>query len=215
MTVLEEMVSDEKILKNIKIIRDYFMENAREVTRKVTAFLKTQDTVMKLDTAFDLIVGPQEEIKASNYLDIILTCSVKYLENKDSIDKLVDKYFRKYLNFETVASNMKRRHPKFKEIEPLNRELFKSRIITYAGLLEGEGDDYFEISRSAYPSKEDSLKRGKLEIELEQKIAEIIKANRGMIMAPGLIKLEVLEATLFTFEHVHKKILEEIDEIYE
>ncbi|NHI92035.1 MAG: hypothetical protein EAX96_05990 [Candidatus Lokiarchaeota archaeon] len=213
MTVLNE-ITDEKLLKNIRIIREYFMENARQLTTNVTKFLKNQDTLMKLDTAFDLIVGPQEEIKASNYLDIILLCSVKYLEDKDLLNEIIDKNFKKYLNFETVASNMKKKHLKFKEIEPLERELFKTRIITYAGLLEGDGDDYFEISRSAYPSKEGSLKRAKVEINLEQEIANVMKENRSMIMAPGIIKLEVLEATLFTFEYVHKKILEEIDQIY-
>ena len=92
--------------------------------------------------------------------------------------------------------------------------VYRASVSLLVRTTEGEGDDYFEISRHAYPSKQESLTRAKVEIELEQKIAAVIKENRAMIMAPGLIKLEVLEATLFTFEHVHEKILEEIDEIY-
>ena len=190
------------------------MEHARDVTKNVSKFLKSQDTVMKLDTAFDLVFGPQEEVKASKYLEMLLTCAMLYLQGR-TLDGLVKQYFRKYINFETVASNMKKRHPRFPKIEPYEKELFKSRIKTYARLLEGEGQDYFEISRSAYPTKEESLKRAKVEIEMEKEIAKIIKDNRGMIMAPGLIKIEVLEATLFTFDYVHEKILKEIDSIYE
>ncbi|MHA1894739.1 MAG: hypothetical protein ACTSX4_09570 [Candidatus Helarchaeota archaeon] len=212
--IILDKVTDEKVIKNLKIIRDYFMANARDVTKNVTNFLKTQDTIMKLDTAFDLIVGPQEEVKANKYLDIILSCAVEYIQDNSKLDELVERNLKQYLKYETVSSNMKKRHAKFAELEPLAKLLFRSRIITYARLLEGEGDDYFEISRSAYPSKEESLKRAKEEIELERKMADIIKENRSMIMAPGIMKIEVLEATLFTFDYIHEKILKEIDSIY-
>jgi len=212
MSVLDD-ITDEKLKNNLKIVREYFLLNARDVTKNVTQFLRNQKTVMKLDTAFDLVMGPQEEIKAAKYLDIILSCSVSYLNGKDP-DELVEKNLRNYLKYETVASNLKKRHPKFPLIEPLEKDLFKSRIILYSKLLQGEGTNYSELSRSVIPTKEESLKNAQVEIELEEEIATVMKLHRGIIMAPGLIKIEVLEASLFAFQYVHDKILSEIDSIY-
>ena len=212
MSILDD-ITDEKLKNNLKIIREYFLLNAKDVTKNVTDFLRNQKTVMKLDTPFDLVMGPLEEIKAVKYLDIILSCSIKYLHGEDPND-LVEKNLRNYLKFETVASNLKKRHPKFHLIEPLERDLFKSRIILYSRLLQGEGSNYFELSKSVFPTKEESLKNAQVEIELEEEVATVMKLHRGIIMAPGLIKIEVLEASLFAFQYVHDKILSEIDKIY-
>ena len=201
------MSVNEQYQKNKAIVLDY-MNNEIEIGNKwMEDHLKSKPSVIPMDLFFKLIIGPDVSAKLKKQMNLILDCTIEYLESgKDSkkLDEIVEKNSKLYLIRDSLHQNFRKKHKMYEEAKVILLKIFKERLITYALVLEGDGENYTEISTDKIVL-EVSLARSKLERGLNEELLEIIRKNRAIISISGVFRADLIDAFNDFYGYLHKR----------
>ena len=201
------MSINEKYQKNKVIVLDYFQNEIEIGNKWMEDHLKTKTSVIPMDLFFKLIIGPDVSAKLKKQIDLVLDCTVKYLESgKDStkLDEIVENNKKLYLIRDSLHQNFRKKHKMYEELKEILLKIFKNRIIAYTLVLEGDGENYTEISTDKI-ALEDSLTSSRLEKGYNEEILEIIRENRAIISISGIFRADLIDAFNDFYGYLHKR----------
>jgi len=204
------MSVNEKYQRNKAIVLDY-MKNEIEIGNKwMEEHLKSKVSVIPMDLFFKLIIGPEVSAKLKKQMNLILDCTIEYIEsgkNSEKLDEIVEKNAKLYLIRDSLHQNFRKKHKMYEDAKIILLKIFRERLISYALVLEGDGKNYTEISTDKISLK-DSLARSKLERGLNEDLLEIIRKNRAIISISGLLRADLIEAFNDFYGYLHKRTKE-------
>ncbi|NHI91108.1 MAG: hypothetical protein EAX96_01310 [Candidatus Lokiarchaeota archaeon] len=199
-------------IKNKDIVLDY-LSNEIEIGNKwMENHLKAKVSVIPMDLFFRLLIGPDIAIKMKKQVDLLLDCSIQYLENEKTeeiLKQIVENNLKLYLIRDSMHQNLNKKHKSYEEAKLILKRIFIERIISEAQVLEGIGNTYNEISTDKLVIDE-SLSRYKIEKSLNEKLLEIIKNNRSIISIAGVFRADLIDAFLDFYDYLHKRLEENI-----
>ncbi|MHA1301268.1 MAG: hypothetical protein ACTSO9_17740 [Candidatus Helarchaeota archaeon] len=204
-------IDDKKFQKNAEIIRKYMAKEVKGILKNTGKFIR--ENMPTLEAGYQLLVGPQEEERSRAQIELILKCAREYLENSN-LDELIENNFKQYMKNDTLGYNMRRRHKRSQEAMDLLKSMFKTQVESFSELLTGEGETYDELTLSVSPTYEKGLIGVEKIIEFSNKIVKIIKEDRGIIAAPGVVRYDIMLAVVNLVEYTNKRLMEELNRIY-
>ncbi|MFX0133560.1 MAG: hypothetical protein ACFFDN_07950 [Candidatus Hodarchaeota archaeon] len=210
MSIDEE--KSQKYQKNAEIIKKYMLEEIKLALKNSGKYI--MENMPTYEAAYQLLVGPDEEERSRRQINLILECAGKLSPDHSNLEELIENNFKQYLKNDNLGYNMRKRHKRSAEASELIKEMFKNHVISLSELLRGEGETYDDLSRSVSPTYEKALKYVQQEIDLSEKIAEIIRNDRGVINAPGYFRYDIMLAVLNLIEYGNRRLIEETKRIY-
>jgi len=204
-------IEEEKFRKNSEIIKNYMLNEVKGILKNTGKFI--MEKMPHFEAGYQLLVGPEEEERARKQLDLVLKCAREYLENSN-LEEILDANFKQYMKNDNLGYNMRKKHKRSAEAMVHLREMFKTHVKSIAALLTGEGDTYDDLSKSVSPKYEDALINIEKEIELSNKISQIIKEDRGIIAAPGVVRYDIMLAVINLIEFTNERLMKELKRIY-
>ncbi|NVM02130.1 MAG: hypothetical protein HWN67_07325 [Candidatus Helarchaeota archaeon] len=205
-------VDEEKYQKNIEIIKKYMLEEIKLALKNSGKFI--MDNMPTYEAAYQLLVGPDEEERSRRQINLILECAAKLKSDHSNFEELIESNFKQYLRNDNLGYNMRKRHRKSVVAFELIKEMFKNHVISFSELLRGEGETYDDLSRSVSPTYEEAIEYVNKEIEISNKISDLIRNDRGIINAPGYFRYDIMLAVLNLIEYGNKRLIEETKRIY-
>ena len=161
---------------------------------------------------YNFIARDQVVKRARKQLAVIIDCASKY--NGKNLDKIIDENFERYLKTEEIYMRGNRRHPKFKEVIEIEREIFKGRLMPILKLLEGKGKNYGELTLSVFPKRKDAEKHVWKQLEYAEQLIKLAKKERDLIRIPSMIRNEVFAILDSGYIFAKKTLKEQLDEMY-
>lgn len=185
------------------------VKKALAITSK---FIK--ENMPAFEAGYELLVGPGEEKRSTEQMDLILECCKKLSTDHSNLEEIIEENYKNYLKNDNLYFNMRKRHKRSQDAADLIKEIFKNHLIGIARVLRGEGETYDELSRSINPTYEIGLKYIEKEVELTNRIAQLIREDRGIINAPGVVRYDIMQAVINLLEYSVNQMMDELKRIY-
>ena len=201
------MSTNEKYKKNKVIVLDY-MNNEIEIGNKwMEDHLKSKTSVLPMDLFFKLLIGPDVSAKLKKQIDLVLDCTIEYLEsgkNGSKLDELVETNQKLYLIRDSLHQNFRKKHKMYEQSKEIFLKIFRNRILSYSLVLIGDGENYIQISTDKI-ELEDSLARSREEKTYNEQLLEIIRKNRNIISISGVFRADLIDAFNDFYGYLHKR----------
>lgn len=205
--------------KATELVKETYREEIRLGLRHVSKII--QKETLGLGTAIDLAfrLGLAPEIRKNVYkqIDLIIDNAMK-LDSGYDIDVLLDGNFNNYMKYDITVSYLRKHHKKYEEIKEIVSEIYKHRINMANQLINAYKSDIFknydDLVKIAFLNREDAEKALDDEIDLSDKVLEIVRKNPDIIFAPPILQdfgLIIVEQ-LMTYGNNRKKT--NLDKIY-
>ena len=152
-------------------------------------------------------------------IDLTLEAGKQLLLNGNSeeiFNNVVEDYFPKYLKGDQVTYQCSKHHKNYNKLKENTKETFINylkEIRTFLGV-EEDVNDYSELARFAFKSKELATKNLMKQLEFTDKSIRIIEEDPTILSLPAGKKI-IIKALRKGFEETKKEFLEAIDENYE
>ena len=152
-------------------------------------------------------------------IDLTLEAGKQLLLNgnsEESFNNVVEDYFPKYLKGDQVTYQCSKHHKNYNKLKENTKETFINylkEIRTFLGV-EEDVNDYSELARFAFKSKELATKNLMKQLEFTDKSIRIIEEDPTILSLPAGKKI-IIKALRKGFEETKKEFLEAIDENYE
>ena len=152
-------------------------------------------------------------------IDLTLEAGKQLLLNgnsEESFNNVVEDYFPKYLKGDQVTYQCSKHHKNYNKLKENTKETFINylkEIRTFLGV-EEDVNDYSELARFAFKSKELATKNLMKQLEFTDKSIRIIEEDPTILSLPAGKKI-IIRALRKGFEETKKEFLEAIDETYE
>lgn len=205
-------IDEEKYQKNAEIIKNYMLKEIKLAMSNTGKFI--MDNMPTFDAAYRLLVGPDEEDRSKRQMNLILECAKNLSPDNSNLEEIIEDKFKEYLKNDNLGYNMRKRHKRSEEVFELIKEIFRNHVISFSRLLRGEGDTYGDLSRTVSPTYEIAIEYVNKEIEISTKMADIIREDRGIINAPGVVRYDIMLAVLDLLDYGNKRLIEETKRIY-
>ncbi|MFX0133702.1 MAG: hypothetical protein ACFFDN_08665 [Candidatus Hodarchaeota archaeon] len=203
-----------------KLVRDTYREEIKLGLRHISKIIQKETFGLgsPIDLAFRLGVAPDIRKNVFKQIDLILDNAIKLDTNSD-IDILTNGNFNYYMKYDLTISYLRKRHEAFIEIKEIVKEIFRHRIVVAQQLLnahnKGNFETYEDLARLALPNRKDAEKALDDEIDLSNKVINIVKKNPDIIFAPVILQdfgLIIVEQ-LMNYGNNRKK--SNLDKIYD
>ena len=204
----------------IRLVRDTYREEIKLGLRNISKIIQKETLGLgaPVTIAFRVVLAPEIRNNVYNQIDLIIENAVKY-DIKQDIDILLNGNFENYLKYDLTVSYLRKNHEKAAEIKELVKDIFKHRIVLAKKLISaykiGNFQNYDDLTRLAFPNRMDAENAINEEIDLSNKVLDIIKENPDIIYAPPIIQefgLMIVEQ-LMKYGNNRKK--SNLDKIYE
>ena len=134
--------------------------------------------------------------------------------NDGNFDRVIDAGFDKYLKHNDVWLRANKTHPAAGRLEAILKDEFRKRVVIYVFLVQGEGDTYFELVRSAFPEKKKLLGLMDEQFEASAEIIRLISEEQGLIRVPSALKSPVLKIVRTCLDLMEEKLKKDTEAIY-
>jgi hypothetical protein len=198
----------------IRIIVDFYAKLLKTVFKELEDYFKTKSQILPLDQIFKIIIGPDNEKKIMKQKELILNVASQWNGSEETFESLIDENFKAFLRSDGNYINFRKRHRKFEEVKELLKDTFRHKTINDYHVLQGTGETYYEIVKTGIPTKEEVLKLTNKEISLYERLCDFLKNNRGIVAVPGIIRVDIIDATIKFYELIIYHLKEETERIY-
>lgn len=158
-------------------------------------------------------VGTKEQIR------VTLDSAKELVQNgeisNEKFEKVVNKNFAKYLENDQTDRQCKNTHHNYSKLKEVTKECFITQIEESILFLKVKDDvkDYNELSRAAFGSKEKAYQALKRQLDYNDEGISIVEKDDSILKVP-LGKNIILKVLRAGFEKTKKKLIEELDEIF-
>ena len=206
--------------KAVELVRETYREEIRLGLRHVSKIIEKETLGLggAIDLAFRLGVAPEIRKNVYKQIDLIIDNAMK-LDSGCDINALLDGNFNNYTKYDITVSYLRKNHKKYDEIKKIVAEIYKHRINMAQQLINaykfGDFKNYGDLVKISFINREDAEKALDDEIDLSNKVLDIVKKNPEIIFAPPLLQdfgLIIVEQ-LMTYGNNRKKT--NLDKIYE
>lgn len=151
--------------------------------------------------------------RAREQLEIYLECAERF--DGGNLDSLVKENFDRFLKTEELYARGNRKHPRWKEVVALEREIFRGRIEPLVRLArEGRGESYEELTRTAFPSRREAEEVLERQLELGEKLIDLVRKEPGLAPIPSMLRETVLKLLGTGVEFARQTLEEQLDAAY-
>ena len=152
-------------------------------------------------------------------IDITLDAGRQLLLNgnsEESFNRIVEEFFPKFLKGDQVTYQCSKKHRNYEKLKENSRETFINylrEVKTFLGV-EEHVNDYSDLARSAFKSKEIATKNLKKQLEFTERGISIIEDDPSILSLPAGKKI-IVKSLRKGFEESKKDFLKAIDETYD
>jgi uncharacterized lipoprotein YehR (DUF1307 family) len=152
-------------------------------------------------------------------IDITLDAGKQLLLNgnsEESFNRIVEEFFPKYLKGDQVTYQCSKNHRNYEKLKENSRETFINylrEVKTFLGV-EEHVNNYSDLARSAFKSKEIATKNLKKQLEFTEKGISIIEDDPSILSLPAGKKI-IIKSLRKGFEESKKDFLKGINETYD
>ncbi|MHA1479453.1 MAG: hypothetical protein ACTSPU_14760 [Promethearchaeota archaeon] len=213
--------------RNSEIVKERMIQQMEETLRKGRKLIDTE-----LDTGIlNFIVRPvvkafydywaQHDARKGTLkqIDITLDAGKQLLLNgnsEESFNRIVNEFFPKYLKGDQVTYQCSKNHRNYEILKENSRETFINylrEVKTFLGV-EEHVNDYSDLARSAFKTKEIATKNLKKQLEFTERGISIIEDDPSILSLPAGKKI-IIKSLRKGFEESKKDFLKAIDETYD
>ena len=198
----------------IRIILDFYANQLKVILKELEDYFRKKSDILPLDQIFKIIMGPETESKVMKQKKFILQVASQWDGTEEKFEPLIDENFKPFLKSDGNYTNFRKRHKKFEEAKELLKDTFRHKVFNDYHVLQGTGETYEDILKSGIPTKEEVLKLMNKEVTLYEKLCDLLKNNRGIVAVPGIIRIDIIEASIKFYEIIKVHLKEEIERIY-
>ena len=152
-------------------------------------------------------------------IDITLEAGKQLLLNgnsEESFNRIVDEFFPRFLKGDQVTYQCSKNHKNYEKLKENSRETFINylrEVKTFLGV-EEHVNDYKDLARSAFKSKEIATKNLKKQLEFTERGISIIEDDPSILSLPAGKKI-IVKSLRKGFEESKKDFLKGINETYD
>ena len=152
-------------------------------------------------------------------IDITLDAGRQLLLNgnsEESFNRIVEEFFPKFLKGDQVTYQCSKKHRNYEKLKENSRETFINylrEVKTFLGV-EEHVNDYKDLARGAFKSKEIATKNLKKQLEFTERGISIIEDDPSILSLPAGKKI-IVKSLRKGFEESKKDFLKAIDETYD
>ena len=152
-------------------------------------------------------------------IDITLEAGKQLLLNgnsEESFNRIVDEFFPRFLKGDQVTYQCSKNHKNYEKLKENSRETFINylrEVKTFLGV-EEHVNNYSDLARSAFKSKEIATKNLKKQLEFTEKGISIIEDDPSILSLPAGKKI-IIKSLRKGFEESKKDFLKGINETYD
>lgn len=151
--------------------------------------------------------------RAREQLELYLECASEY--DGKNLDRLVAVNFDRFLKTEEIYARGNRRHPRWKEVLSVEREIFRGRLEPLVRLArEGRGETYDDLCRSAFPSRKEAEEVLERQLEMGENLLALIRKEPGLVPIPSILRETVLGMLGAGVGFARKTLKEQLDQTY-
>jgi len=152
-------------------------------------------------------------------IDITLDAGKQLLLNgnsEESFNHIVEEFFPRYLKGDQVTYQCSKNHRNYEKLKENSRDTFINylrEVKTFLGV-EEPINDYTDLARIAFKSKEIATKNLKKQLEFTERGISIIEDDPSILSLPAGKKI-IIKSLRKGFEESKKEFLKGIDETYD
>ncbi len=152
-------------------------------------------------------------------IDITLDAGKQLLLNgnsEESFNRIVEESFPKFLKGDQVTYQCSKKHRNYEKLKENSRETFINYLREVKTFLSVEGpvNDYTDLTRSAFKSKEIAIKNLKKQLEFTERGISIIEEDPSILSLPTGKKI-IVKSLRKGFEESKKEFFKGINETYD
>ena len=152
-------------------------------------------------------------------IDITLDAGKQLLLNgnsEESFNRIVEEFFPKFLKGDQVTYQCSKKHKNYEKLKENSRETFINYLREVKTFLSVEEhvNDYTDLARGAFKSKEIATKNLKKQLEFTERGISIIEEDPSILSIP-VAKMVIVKSLRKGFEESKKDFFEGIDETYD
>jgi len=213
--------------RNCKIVKERMIQQMEESLKKGRKLIDTE-----LDTGIlNFIVRPivkafydywaQHDARKGTLkqIDITLDAGKQLLLNgnsEESFNRIVEEFFPKFLKGDQVTYQCSKKHKNYEKLKENSRETFINYLREVKTFLSVEEhvNDYTDLARGAFKSKEIATKNLKKQLEFTERGISIIEEDPSILSLPTGKKI-IVKSLRKGFEESKKDFFKGIDETYD
>ena len=152
-------------------------------------------------------------------IDITLNAGKQLLLNgnsEESFNRIVEEFFPKFLKGDQVTYQCSKNHRNYEKLKENSRETFINYLREVKTFLSVEEyvNDYSDLARSAFKSKDIAIKNLEKQLEFTERGISIIEDDLSILSLPAGKKI-IVKSLRKGFELSKKDFLKGIDETYD
>ena len=152
-------------------------------------------------------------------IDITLDAGKQLLLNgnsEESFNRIIEEFFPKFLKGDQVTYQCSKKHRNYEKLKENSRETFINYLREVKTFLsvEEHANDYTDLARSAFKSKEIATKNLKKQLEFTERGISIIEEDPSILSIP-VAKMVIVKSLRKGFEESKKDFFKGIDETYD
>ncbi|MFW5895444.1 MAG: hypothetical protein ACOCT9_01740 [archaeon] len=156
--------------------------------------------------------GTMQQIEAT------LDCGKKIVENginEEQKDEVIEQFFPKYLKGDQTYRQCKKSHRKFNDLKKITKDCFITQVEEVVKFLKvnGEVDDYDDLTKSAYKSKQEAVKALKTQLGYNDAGIRIVEKNPSILKVPTGKNI-ILKVLRKGFKDTKNELMGNIERIY-
>jgi len=152
-------------------------------------------------------------------IDITLDAGKQLLLNgnsEESFNRIIEEFFPKFLKGDQVTYQCSKKHRNYEKLKENSRETFINYLREVKTFLSVEEhvNDYTDLAKGAFKSKEIATKNLKKQLEFTERGISIIEEDPSILSIP-VAKMVIVKSLRKGFEESKKDFFEGIDETYD
>lgn len=150
---------------------------------------------------------------AVQQLEIVLDCATKYgqLPLIEIVHESIDEYIQNDLSYKYHNKT----HSLYRDLQDILSKWFRSRIAAFGELLKSQGDNYDELIKERFGTRDEAEKILEKEIEAATKAIRLIEANPKLLKLPFGVRLQwVIDILKKELKYSQQQLSEDMDRIY-
>jgi len=134
---------------------------------------------------------------------------------EQNFDKIVEECFPKYFEADQTSRQCNKRHKNYERLKQVSKQTFTNYLKEVIALLKVEDniDNYGDLCRTAFKSKEEAQKNLMKQLEYTDKGIKIIEEDHSLLNLP-LGRRIIVSALRKGFEQTKKEFIKALDDTY-
>ena len=199
-----------EIEKNLKTVSDYLSETITTANEKLSEHYKQTVMGSLIEPIFRLLIGPEQTQKTIQMLNKILEVSKTFSGSFEGLDDKINEIMNLDPTYQILRKNIKAYD---KAVEYL-KDSYRNRIRFYNILMNGTGDTWQELYRTAFKTKQFLLENIQPEVEALDGLKDVVKNTRRIINVAGVVRADIIEALFFMQDYTKDSLFAIPDQVF-